>query len=154
MQHSESGARISGKTLNPMEAGSGFAASDAAGLTPAGQGRRTFIGAAAAALFAGVAIQITGCSTDDKDEPDTGGAASGTVFSNHPAPHKAVITRAQLDAGGEITLDIQGSSDHPHSLMLNADQVAAIKAGEHAMTSSTSNASPGGASHAHVVMFN
>ena len=123
-------------------------------LTQDGQGRRTFIGAAAAALFAGIAIQITGCSTDDKEDPGAGGAKTGDVLSNHAAPHKAVITKAQLDAGGGVTLDIQGSSDHSHSVTLTADQVATIKSGEHAMTSSTSGAAPGGIAHAHEVMFN
>jgi hypothetical protein len=125
------------------------------GLTRAGQGRRTFIGAAAAALFAGVVIQITGCSTeDDTGNPGAGGAKTGAVLSNHPAPHKAVITKAQLDAGGGLTLDIQGSSDHSHSLTLSADQVTTIKGGGHVMIDSTSTTPPGGTAHAHSVMFN
>lgn len=123
-------------------------------LTRTGQGRRAFIGAAAAALFAGVAIQITGCSTEDKEDPGSAGANTGVVFGNHPTPHKAVITKAQLDAGGGVTLDIQGSSDHGHSVTLNAEQVAAIKAGAHAMTSSTTYTPSGGTGHAHEVMFN
>ena len=154
MQHSESNTRENGK---PAKSGNGSGLNPA-GLSQAGQGRRTFIGAAAAALFAGVVIQITGCSTDDKEDPGTGntgdGAKTGSVLSNHPAPHKAVITKAQLDAGGQLTLEIQGSSDHGHSVTLTADQVADIKAGDHAMTSSTSFTPSGGSGHSHVVMFN
>ena len=73
MQIRESNALAEGNPANPAEAGPNPAGSDATGLTQAGQGRRTFIGAAAAALFAGIAIQITGCSTDDKEEPASGG---------------------------------------------------------------------------------
>lgn len=117
------------------------------GLTEAGLGRRTFIGTAAAALLAGVVIQITGCSTDDKEEPKSEGE-TGLITDNHPAPHKAIITAAQLTAGGNLTLDIQGSADHTHSVVLTADQMADIKAGNHVMGTSTVTG------HAHVVMFN
>ncbi len=146
MQQSESNTRIDGGTADGEVTGNG--------LTHAGQGRRIFIGAAAAALFAGVAIQITGCSTDDKEEPAASGDKPGIVLGNHPAPHKAVITKAQFDAGGAVTLDIQGASDHTHSVAFNADQVALIKAGQHAMTSSTTYTPSGGTGHAHEVMFN
>ena len=113
-------------------------------------GRRRFIGAAAAALFAGVVIQITGCSTDDKeDSAPPAGSKTGVVTDNHPSPHKAVITKAELDAGGAVTLSIKGSADHTHTGALTADQVVAIKAGTHVMiTSSTFD------SHQHMIMFN
>lgn len=112
-----------------------------------GFGRRQFIGAAAAALLAGVVIQITGCSTDDKE--DTGGVKTAVVSSNHAAPHKAIITKAQLDAGGGLTLDIKGSSDHAHTVVFSAEQVLAIKAGTHIMKLSSEDFS-----HTHQVMFN
>lgn len=146
MQQSESNTRIDGGK------GNGEMTGDV--LTNAGQGRRLFIGAAAAALFAGVAIQITGCSTDDKEEPAASGDKTGIVLGNHPAPHKAVITKAQFDAGGGVTLDIQGASDHTHTVVFTAEQVATIKSGQHAMTSSTTFTPPGGTGHAHEVMFN
>lgn len=149
MQQSESNTRIGGADGNGGITGNG--------LTNAGQGRRIFIGAAAAALFAGIAIQVTGCSTDDKDDagnPSANGDKSGVVLGNHPAPHKAAITKAQFEAGGGVTLDIQGSSDHTHTVVFTAEQVAAIKAGQHAMTSSTTYTPSGGSGHAHEVMFN
>ncbi|MDB5104998.1 MAG: hypothetical protein JWP91_2687 [Fibrobacteres bacterium] len=121
------------------------------GKEKTGFGRRRFIGAAAAALFAGVAIQITGCTTDDKaDPPATGeGDKTATISDNHPAPHKAVITKAQLSAGGAVTLDIQGAADHGHSLALTAEQVATIKAGTMVMLNSTVTGA-----HQHMIMFN
>lgn len=157
MHHGESDSLTHGNPANRPEGVSDVSGSDATGLSPVGRGRRTFIGAAAAALFAGVAIQITGCSTDDKGDagnPSASGDKSGVVTGNHPAPHKAVITKAQLDADGSVTLDIQGDSDHTHSVTFNADQVATIKSGGHAMTSSTVHTPPGGIGHAHQVMFN
>jgi hypothetical protein len=157
MHHSDSNTQATGNPANPSETGPGPAGLNTTGLTEAGQGRRTFIGAAAAALLAGAVIQITGCSSDDKGtgNPNPGdGSKAGAVLENHASPHKAVITKAQLDAGGGLTLDIQGLSGHSHSITLNADQVATIKAGEHAMTSSTTYTPPGGTGHGHVVMFN
>ncbi|HKP94734.1 MAG TPA: hypothetical protein VJ385_03155 [Fibrobacteria bacterium] len=118
-----------------------------------GIGRREFIGAAAAALFAGVVIQITGCGTDDDggDDASADGSATGSISDNHPAPHKAVVTKAQIDAGGAVSLDIQGSANHSHTVQLSAADMATLKARNHVMATSTS----GGADpHTHMVMFN
>jgi hypothetical protein len=124
---------------------------DAIPATPGhSPGRRQFLGAAAAALLAGVLIQITGCSsTDDGSDAPPAGSKSAVITDNHPTPHKAVITKAQLDAGGALTLDIQGAADHNHTVSLTADQVVSIKAGNHNMVAtSTTN------SHNHMAMFN
>jgi hypothetical protein len=121
-------------------------------LPTGGLGRREFLGAAAAALFAGVVIQITGC-TDGNPASSQGGSGdiTGTIDENHPAPHKAVITKAVLDAGGAVDLDIQGSANHSHTVSLTADQVAQIKAKLMVMLNCSSGGSP---SHVHMVMFN
>src|SRR4051812_30091964 len=104
-----------------------------------GIGRRQFIGAAAAALFAGIVIQITGCD-DGNSTSDQGGSGdvSATIGSNHPAPHRAVVTKAMLDAGNAVDLDIQGSADHSHTVSLNAAEMADIKAGKMVMKDSSS----------------
>ncbi|MEO7424174.1 MAG: hypothetical protein ABI036_03240 [Fibrobacteria bacterium] len=117
-----------------------------------GFGRREFIGAAAAALFAGVVIQITGCSKDSGTGSDGGaGDAVGSIDDNHPAPHSAVVTKVQIDAGGGVTLDIQGAANHSHTLSLSTTDMATLKAKGHVMlTSSEGGASP----HTHMVMFN
>lgn len=112
-----------------------------------GIGRREFLGAAAAALFAGVAIQITGCTTESDSPSAQAGDETGSIAENHG--HSAVITKVTLDAGGTVTLDIKGSADHTHSLELTADDVAKIKANTHVMKPSTVT---GG--HQHTIMFN
>jgi hypothetical protein len=114
--------------------------------------RRTFLGSAAAALFAGVVIQITGCSTDDK-EGSPSGSITGSISDNHS--HSAVVTKAVLDGGGAVVIDIRGSSNHSHSISLSADDVATLKAGGHVMmNSSIRSESTAGDQHRHTVMFN
>jgi hypothetical protein len=52
----------------------------------------------------------------------------GTISLNHG--HNAVITAAQLAAGGALKLEIQGASIHGHALELSADEVTRIRRGE------------------------
>jgi hypothetical protein len=117
-----------------------------------GIGRRTFIGSAAAALFAGVLIQITGCTTDDKEDAPSG-SLTGSIAGNHG--HSAVITKAILDAGGAVVLDIRGSAGHTHTVSLSADEMVTLKAKGHVMTdTSIRSESTADDKHTHMVMFN
>jgi hypothetical protein len=111
-------------------------------------GRREFIGAAAAALFAGVVITVTGCSEDDTTGPGDGGK-TGTVEKTNDHSHSVSITKAQIDAGGAVTLTLTGSG-HTHALNLTSADVAAIKsgAGVHSKPSEDS-----GNGHTHLVHF-
>ena len=113
-----------------------------------GASRREFLGAAAAALFAGVTITILGCDDDKSTGPKTeSGDIEGTIEDNHG--HSAILKKAVIDAGSAITLDIQGSASHTHTVSLSADDFAEIKKGNmvHKESSTTS-------SHSHLVMFN
>ena len=113
---------------------------------PKFQTRREFLGAAAAALFAGIAVQIYGCA--DSNPSGMGpGDISGSVSENHG--HRAVITRAQLDAGLGATLNIQGDASHTHTVEITGMDMAAIQAGTR--VSKTSSAGDG---HTHLVTFN
>lgn len=112
-----------------------------------GMGRREFIGAAAAALFAGVVITVTGCSEDDPAGPAADGSVSGTIANNHG--HSVTLTKAQIDAGAAVTLTFSGGG-HTHTVSLTAEQVALVKSGAGVHTglaSSTTN------DHSHGVMF-
>jgi hypothetical protein len=108
--------------------------------------RREFLGAAAAALFAGIAVQIYGCA--DSNPSGMGpGDLSGDVSENHG--HRAVITKAQLDAGLGATLNIQGDAPHTHTVEITGTEMAAIQAGMR--VAKTSSAGDG---HTHLVTFN
>jgi hypothetical protein len=60
-----------------------------------------------------------------------------------------MITSAQLTAGGGITLGIQGTSSHPHTVTLAASEISAI-AGSQRVSKESSNDS----GHSHTVTFN
>jgi hypothetical protein len=100
------------------------------------------------ALLGGASITLTGCGGGGVTEP-TYADKTGTVDFNHG--HTVVITAAQLSAGGDVTLDIQGTSTHPHQVVLTSAEVRAVREGTRISKDSTK--SPTG-SHAHVVTFN
>jgi hypothetical protein len=120
----------------------------------ANMGRRQFLGAAATALFAGVAVQILGC--DNSPTATTSPVAlTGNIIApdeaNHPVPgqHIATITQAQLNSGAAMTLNIQGNADHNHTVSLTAQDMANVKAG-----GAYSQESTVGEGHTHTVTFN
>jgi hypothetical protein len=122
-------------------------------------GRREFTAASAMALLSGVAITVTGCggSSSSPTSPSTpapappagggGGDVTGTVGSNHG--HTAVVTAAELASNDEVVLDIQGTSDHPHSVRLSVDELGMIAAGQRVSKESSEDAA-----HSHSVTFN
>lgn len=113
--------------------------------------RREFTVSSLLAMLSGVAITISGCGGGDDGPaaPSGGGSGdkTGSITGNHG--HSAVITSAQLTAGGQLSLNIQSSADHPHTVELTAAEVVSIRDGRQvAKTSSTSQA------HNHTVTFN
>ena len=112
-------------------------------------GRREFTLRSAMFALGGVAITLSSsCSGDSPTEPSYTDL-TGTVNTNHG--HTAVITSAQLSAGGALMLEIQGTSSHPHAVELTAADVRAIREGRR--VSKESGLSPSG-SHGHTVTFN
>lgn len=119
--------------------------------------RRKFISAAAAlAMLGGAGITI-GCGSDPgtnptpPPSPPPTGSKLGNVTDNHG--HTATIQGAQLDAGGSITLNIQGGASHQHTVVVSATQAASIKAGTRVVIQSSSDEGLLGA-HTHSVTFN
>ena len=120
-------------------------------------GRRQFTLASAMAVLSGVAITITSACggsgspaapstpapTPFPTEPDEVGAIS----DNHG--HSAVITGAQLTAGGALSLDIRGTATHTHTVQLSAAEITSI-AGNQRVAKSSSNTN----GHDHTVTFN
>lgn len=109
--------------------------------------RREFTRQAALAALSGVAIVVSGCSSDSPTAPTGATDLSGSVSANHG--HTAVITSAQLGAGNSLQLDIRGSSDHPHSVQLSADDLAMIASGQRVSRQSSNDRA-----HNHTVTFN
>jgi hypothetical protein len=124
-------------------------------------GRREFSVATALAMLSGVAIVIseTACGGSSyspssptptptpNPTPTPSADKVGSISSNHG--HSAVITGAQLAAGGTLSLSIQGTATHPHTVDLSADDLTAIAANQRVSKESSEDNS-----HTHTVTFN
>ena len=120
--------------------------------------RRQFTLATALAALSGVAITISaacgGSGYSSPSSPSSGGTGAsgatdkvGQISNNHG--HSAVITAAQLTAGGALVLNIQGAATHNHTVSLAAAEISSIAANQRvAKESSVDNG------HSHTVTFN
>jgi hypothetical protein len=113
----------------------------------------------ALALLGGATVTISGCGG--------GGSPSAPTPTPTPTPspscptggrcgvvsadprHSAVITAAQLTAGGALVLDIQGTAEHNHTVELSSDEVVSIRDGRRVQKSSSNTSN-----HSHSVTFN
>ena len=110
--------------------------------------RREFNLHSALAVLSGVAITVSGCGSDSPTDPTpTPSDVTGVVGTNHG--HSAVITSARLTAGSMFSLDIQGTSSHPHTVELTAAEVGQI--GNSTRVTKDSSTDDG---HSHTVTFN
>ena len=117
----------------------------------------------AAACLAAASTTTIGCgggssnpngSTPAPTASPTASPGTGSVSGNHPLPHVAVITAAQLSAGIGITLDISNGL-HSHTVTLTGAQVMQVAAGERvSVESSRDTHSDGNNPHNHTVTFN
>jgi hypothetical protein len=117
--------------------------------------------AAALAALSGVAITISSCGgggSSPTSSSGTGGSTggggavaatdkTGTISNNHG--HSAVITAAQLTAGGALDLDIQGTSSHTHAVQLSSTEISSVASGLRVSKDSSNNNG-----HTHTVTFN
>ena len=120
-------------------------------------GRRQF-SIAALALLGGATIPIGCGGASDRPTSPTATAPEGqnlgVVTGNHPLPHVAAISAAQLSAGSGIILDISNGS-HSHTVTLTSAQVMQIAAKARVSVDSSTNPHSNGADpHAHTVTFN
>lgn len=118
--------------------------------------RREFTLEWALAMLAGVAITVSGCGSDSPSSPTTppstgggttNGDVNGVVSANHG--HVAVITAAQITAGGALSLNIMGTATHNHVVSLTATQLQQIGSKQQVAVLSTTDAG-----HDHTVTFN
>ena len=75
------------------------------------------------------------------------GASNVAISANHPAPHTLSVPVADLDSPMDMTYNIQGASDHPHTITLTVAQLAALRTGPVVVMSTTDGAMP----HSHNV---
>jgi hypothetical protein len=110
--------------------------------------RREFTGRALMAMLAGVTVTMTGCGSDNGAVPSPPVTdRTAVVATNHG--HAVTITAAQQMAGGNVVLNIQGTSSHDHVLELTAVEVAQIRAGLQVVKGCAMMRS-----HTHMVTFN
>jgi hypothetical protein len=108
--------------------------------------RRRFL---AEVTLVGTSVVLSACGSDAPTVPAAPEGRVGTISLNHG--HRAVITAAALQAGGALTLEIQGESIHGHALELTGDEVARIRRNE----AVTVPSAPGWEDkHIHFVTFN
>jgi hypothetical protein len=124
--------------------------------------RRRISIAAAMALLGGATVTLTSCSSGSSPTTPSAppSAPPSPAASSCPADavcgqisidprHSAVITGAQLAAGGALVLDITGTQVHGHQVQLTADEVVAIRGRQRVVKTSSFNLN-----HEHVVTFN
>jgi hypothetical protein len=128
--------------------------------------RREFTVASALAALSGVAITISsacggGGTSYSPSSPTTTptptptptpsgtttGDKVGSISSNHG--HSAVITGAQLTAGGALRLDITGAASPSHTVDLSGAEIASIAGGTKVAKNSSTDSE-----HSHTVTFN
>ena len=118
--------------------------------------RRDFVLAAVLAMIGGATITISACGGSDSPSmpssnptptPAPATDKVGSISSNHG--HSAVITAARLQAGGALSLDIQGTASHTHTVDLTASEMTSIAANQRVAKESTANSG-----HSHTVTFN
>lgn len=116
-------------------------------------GRREFTRLSLLSMLSGVAITVTACgsSSDGPGGPTpSADGRTGSISANHG--HSVTITNAQLNAGGQLVLTLQGSVGvpaHTHTVALSASEVVSIRDGARVSKSSSLEDA-----HTHTVTFN
>jgi len=127
--------------------------------------RRQFTRDASLAFLGGVTVTVSACgggggsggdyqgpTGGTTPPPSTSGSKTGQISSNHG--HQAVITAADLQAGGAVRLDIAYTAGHPHIVDLPAQAVQEIRDGKPVQKASTTTDAVGYGAHIHMVTFN
>ena len=120
--------------------------------------RREFGREASLAFLSGITVAVSACgggggysspaaSSTPPPPASTSQDEAGQISGNHN--HSAVVTAAQLMAGGAIDLDIRGTSGHTHTVSLVADAIRDMRDGKPVQKESTT-----GDGHSHIVTFN
>jgi hypothetical protein len=124
--------------------------------------RRQITVLAALALLGGATVTFTACGGSASPTAPSAGPPAPTPPTTSSCPpdaacgvvggdalHSAVITGAQLEAGGALVLDIRGRAGHSHTIEIDAQEVVAIR--EKRRIEKVSSLTFG---HVHAVTFN
>ena len=110
--------------------------------------RREFSLQAALALLSTCVITVSDCGGNKTPTQPTPTDVQGVISNNHPQPHTATITGAQIIAGQAIQLHIQGQASHDHTVDVSQADLSTLRNRQQvAKTSSTD------ANHSHTVTF-
>ena len=118
--------------------------------------RREFTLEAALAILAGCVITVTETACGSSSAAPTPAApapaptpvadVNGIVAANHG--HVAVITGAQITAGGAVSLNIQGMATHNHTVAVSQTDLATLKSRQTVTSSSSTDSN-----HSHTIAF-
>jgi hypothetical protein len=110
--------------------------------------RREFTAEAVLALLMGCVITVSqACGDDNPTNPSpTPTDISGVISANHG--HIANVTSAQITTGNEVSLDIHGQADHPHTVVVSAADFQTLRSRQPVSKTSTTDFF-----HSHTVTF-
>jgi hypothetical protein len=110
--------------------------------------RRAFTLDAALAILGGCVITITNtaCGDDSPAPTPNPSDVSGSISANHG--HTAAITAAQITTGSAVSLNIQGTATHPHTVSVSQSELTTLR-NRQSVTIASSNDS----GHTHDVTF-
>jgi hypothetical protein len=113
--------------------------------------RREFTLDAALAILATCVITVAETACGGNSAAPTPAATpvadvNGLVAANHG--HVAVITGAQITAGGAVSLNIQGTATHNHTVAVSQADLATLKSRQTVTSTSSTDAS-----HSHTITF-
>jgi hypothetical protein len=110
--------------------------------------RREFTADAVLALLMGCVITVSQACGDDNPTGPTSNPTdiNGVISANHG--HIANVSGAQITTGNEVTLDIHGQADHPHTVVISAADFQTLKNRQPVSKTSTTDSF-----HSHTVTF-
>jgi len=117
--------------------------------------RREFTLDAALAILAGCVITVSdACGSSTSPTPVTTPPPTditGAITANHN--HVAVIMAAQITAGNAITLNIQGTAAHPHTVSITQADLTTLRNRQGVTRESSTDQSNTFGLHSHTVTF-
>jgi hypothetical protein len=111
--------------------------------------RREFTLQAALAILAGVTITVgeaCGGSSNSTSPTPAPSDVNGAISANHG--HIAVITGAEITAANAISLNIQGTATHPHTVDISQSDLRSLLSKQAVSHDSSNNSG-----HMHTVTF-